>query len=37
MALSVREKLLTLKLVIESNEARFKLLSEGPSVLAMKS
>ncbi len=30
---SVKEKLATLKLIIESNEARFKLLSEGPSVL----
>jgi transcriptional antiterminator len=34
---SVKEKLAALKLIIESNEARFKLLSEGPSVLAMKS
>jgi IS30 family transposase len=34
---SVREKLAALKLIIEANEARFKLLSEGPSVLAMKS
>ncbi len=33
----VKEKLAALKLIIESNEARFKLLSEGPSVLAMKS
>lgn len=34
---SVKEKLAALKLIIESNEARFKLLSEGPSVLAIKS
>ena len=34
---SVKEKLSALKLIIESNEARFKLLSEGPSVLAVKS
>jgi IS30 family transposase len=35
---SVKEKLAAaLKLIIESNEAKFKLLSEGPSVLAMKS
>jgi transcriptional antiterminator len=34
---SVKEKLAALKLIIEANEARFKLLSEGPSVLAMKS
>jgi DNA-binding transcriptional ArsR family regulator len=34
---SVKEKLAALKLIIESNEARFKLLSEGPSVLSMKS
>jgi IS30 family transposase len=33
---SVKEKLAALKLIKESNEARFKLLSEGPSVLAMK-
>jgi IS30 family transposase len=36
-ASSAKEKLAALKLIIESNEARFKLLSEGPSVLAMKS
>jgi IS30 family transposase len=35
--ISVREKLSALKLIIESNEARFKLLSEGPSILAIKS
>jgi transcriptional antiterminator len=34
---SFREKLAALKLIIEGNEPRFKLLSEGPSVLAMKS
>ena len=34
---STKEKLAALKLIIESNEARFKLLSEGPSVLAVKS
>jgi hypothetical protein len=32
----VREKLLALKLIIQSDETRFKLLSEGPSVLAIK-
>src|SRR5215210_8083633 len=35
--ISVKEKLAALKLIIESNEARFKLLSEGPSVLTIKS
>ena len=34
---SVKEKLSALKLIVESNEARFKLLSDGPSVLAIKS
>lgn len=34
---SVKEKLAALKLIVESNEVRFKLLSEGPSVLAVKS
>jgi DNA-binding transcriptional ArsR family regulator len=34
---SVKEKLSALKLIVESNEARFKLLSEGHSVLAVKS
>ena len=34
---SVKEKLSALKLVVESNEARFKLLSEGPCILAVKS
>jgi IS30 family transposase len=34
---SVKEKLAALKLIVESNEARFKLLSEGPSILAVKS
>jgi IS30 family transposase len=33
----IREKLMALKLIIQSNEARFKLLSEGPSVLAIRS
>jgi hypothetical protein len=33
----VKEKLLALKIIIQSNEARFKLLSEGPSVFAIKS
>jgi IS30 family transposase len=35
--ISLKEKLAALKLIVESNEARFKLLSEGPSVLAIKS
>ena len=35
--ISVKEKLAALKLIVESNESRFKLLSEGPSVLAVKS
>jgi DNA-binding transcriptional ArsR family regulator len=34
---SVKEKLSALKLIVEANEAKFKLLSEGPSVLAIKS
>jgi IS30 family transposase len=34
---SVKEKLAALKLIVESNQARFKLLSVGPSVLAVKS
>jgi hypothetical protein len=34
---SVKEKLFALKIIIQSNEARFKLLSEGPSDLAIKS
>jgi hypothetical protein len=33
----VKEKLLALRIIIQSNEARFKLLSEGPSVLTIKS
>ena len=33
----VKEKLLALKIIIQSNETRFKLLSEGPSVLTIKS
>ena len=28
---------MALKIIIEANEARFKLMSEGPSVLAMNS
>jgi DNA-binding transcriptional ArsR family regulator len=35
-AVSVKEKLFALKIIIQSDEARFKLLSEGPSVLAVK-
>jgi transcriptional antiterminator len=34
---SIKEKLAALKLIVEANESRFKLLSEGPSVLAIKS
>lgn len=34
---SLKEKLSALKLIVEYNEARFKLLSEGPSILAVKS
>lgn len=34
---SLKEKLAALKLIVESNAARFKLLSEGLSVLAVKS
>jgi Trp operon repressor len=34
---SVKEKLAALKLIVEAHEARFKLLSDGPSVLAIKS
>ena len=33
----VREKLLALKIIIQSDEARFKLLTEGPSIMNMKS
>jgi hypothetical protein len=33
----IREKLLALKLIIQSDETRFKLLSEGPGLLAVKS
>lgn len=33
----VREKLLALKIIMQADETRFKLLSEGPAVLAMKS
>ena len=35
--LPMREKLLALKLIIQSEETRFKLLSEGPGLLAVKS
>jgi IS30 family transposase len=34
---SLKEKLSALKLIVESNEAKFKLLSEGPSILSVKS
>ena len=34
--ISVKEKLAALKLIVESNEARFKLLVEGDSILAVK-
>jgi len=34
---SIKEKLSALKLIAEANEARFELLSEGNSVLAVKS
>jgi IS30 family transposase len=34
---SPKEKLTALKLIVESNQARFKLLSEGLSILALKS
>ena len=33
---SVKEKLSALKLIVESNESRFKLLSADPSILALK-
>jgi transcriptional regulator with XRE-family HTH domain len=33
----VRDKLLALKLIITSEESRFRLLSEGPALLAVKS
>jgi hypothetical protein len=33
----MREKLLALRLIIQSDETRFKLLSEGPGLLAVKS
>jgi IS30 family transposase len=32
----IRERLLALKIIMQANETRFKLLSEGPSVLAIK-
>jgi IS30 family transposase len=34
---SLKEKLSALKLIVESNEAKFKLLSEGTSILSVKS
>jgi transcriptional antiterminator len=34
---TLKEKLAALKLIVEANEVKFKLLSEGPSVLAVKS
>jgi IS30 family transposase len=34
---SLKEKLSALKLIVEANESSFKLLSEGPSILAVKS
>jgi IS30 family transposase len=34
---SIKEKLSALKLTVEANESRFNLLSEGPSILAVKS
>lgn len=33
----VKEKVVALKVIIQSNESKFKLLAEGPSVLAVKS
>ena len=33
----IREKLLALRLIMQSDETRFRLLSEGPAVLNMKS
>jgi IS30 family transposase len=35
--MSVKERVLALKIIIQSNESKFKLLAEGPSVLAVKS
>lgn len=32
----IREKLLALKLCLQSDEAKFRLLSDGPAVLAIK-
>ena len=34
---SIKEKLSALKLIVEANESRFNLLSEGPSIIAVKS
>ena len=36
-AVADREKLLALKLIMQADETRFKLLSEGPALLAIKS
>ena len=36
-AVADREKLIALKLIIQTDETRFKLLSEGPALLAIKS
>jgi IS30 family transposase len=33
----LKEKLAALKIIIQANESKFKLLTEGPSILAMKS
>jgi hypothetical protein len=33
----IKEKLLALKIIVQSNESKFKLLTEGPSVLALRS
>ncbi|MFY9965533.1 MAG: hypothetical protein WAK50_07315 [Nitrososphaeraceae archaeon] len=36
-AVADREKLLALRLIMQADETRFKLLSEGPALLAIKS
>jgi len=36
-AVPLKEKLAALKIIIQANESKFKLLTEGPSILAMKS
>jgi IS30 family transposase len=33
----LKERLAALKIIIQANESKFKLLTEGPSILAMKS